>query len=52
MKNKLFIVMLIITFFIPKISLAQEQEFDYEHILAGSCVTKDGFFLLKMVWYL
>ena len=47
MKNKLFIVMLIITFFIPKISLAQEQEFDYEHILAGSCVTKDGFFFTE-----
>lgn len=48
-KNKLFTLFVIFIFCLslPKISHAQEESFDYEHIASGSCVTKDGFFFTE-----
>lgn len=47
LKNKLISIILIVCLFIPKISLAEGEEFDYEHLISGSCVTKDGFFFTE-----
>jgi len=46
MKNKLFAIILILSLFIPK-AKAEEPVFDYEHLIAGSCVTRDGFFFTE-----
>jgi len=46
MKNKLFAIILIFSLFIPK-AKAEEQVFDYEHLIAGSCITRDGFFFTE-----
>lgn len=47
MINKFFALILIFTLFFPKISKAEEEVFDYEHLIAGSCVTSDGFFFTE-----
>lgn len=47
MKNKIFALILMFALILPKVSIAQEQQFDYEHLTAGSCVTSDGFFFTE-----
>ena len=47
MINKIFAIFFIFAFILPKASKAEEQEFDYEHLAAGSCITSDGFFFTE-----
>jgi hypothetical protein len=46
MKNKLLAIFLIFFLISPVVS-ADDQTFDYEHLIAGSCVTQDGFFFTE-----
>ncbi len=47
MINKFFALLLAVMFILPKTLNAQEKEFDYEHLTAGSCLTSDGFFFTE-----
>ena len=47
MINKIFALILVFIFILPKTLKAQEEQFDYEHLAAGSCITSDGFFFTE-----